>query len=105
MSGAFTDVCAQGIDSLNFQEFPINQVRFIQTWISEQRGQAPDTDDSVSSNPSHGTCTAAKAVSQNLGSAKKATLVVVKMFGLHPWELVVAFDLVAKDIRAKSTLS
>ena len=50
---------------------------------------------------SHSTSTAAKAVGQTYGSAKEATLVVVKLASLQKRELETVFDAIWQDIKTQ----
>ena len=100
-----TELFAQGIDATDHEEFPPEQIEFLQTWASEQAGQAPDTDDTPSydPNPSHSTCTASKAVGQRVGSAKKAKLITVKVDDFFAVELADAFETARLDIVSKGS--
>ena len=75
-----------------------NTTIVIQTPLSKRKGQ-PDKEEKEN-NDSHGTCAASKAVGQNYGTAKGATLVVVKMYSYSLVETGEVFDLVYQDIMA-----
>ena len=81
------------------QEFPPNQVEFLRSKRAIRDGLPEDRDGGLAD--SHSTCVASKAAGQRYGSAKKATLVVVKMTGFVRMEIYSIFDTVWKDIQQK----
>lgn len=79
-------------------EFPHVAPEHILTEFAEVGDKKPEIDD----NPrSHGTCTAGKAVGKEYGAAKKATLVVVRLYDRKSSEVIEALELVAADIRRR----
>ncbi|KAJ9637176.1 hypothetical protein H2199_007462 [Coniosporium tulheliwenetii] len=60
--------------------------------------------DALDDNDSHGSCVASKATGTEHGSAKKATLVVVKMGNLSLVEIVAAWNLALQDIKDKQRM-
>ena len=95
-----------GINAAKSNEFPSGQVEFLPTQESLDAGQDRRTDGSTSkpNQPMaeyHSTATASKAAGQQYGTAKKATLVVVKMKSLSLTETATVFDLVLQDILSK----
>ena len=82
------------------QEFPPDQVEFLQSPRSLQENQPKDKDGGGPGD-SHSTCTASKAVGQTYGTAKGATLVVVKMADNTLAETGSIFDFVWQDIKSK----
>ncbi len=73
-------------------------MEILQSPLSKERGQKEDEE--LENNNSHSTCTASKAVGQLYGTAKGATLVVVKLAGYDIAEASEAFDLIGKDLKA-----
>ncbi|KAI8722565.1 Peptidase-S8 domain-containing protein [Fusarium sp. LHS14.1] len=71
----------------------------------------PRYDDDDDENPSHGTCSAGKALGTQFGASKKAMLVVVKIHGIDADEFTEALGLIIDDLdehperRKKSVVS
>ncbi|EON63353.1 hypothetical protein W97_02580 [Coniosporium apollinis CBS 100218] len=79
-------------------EFPKGRTDFLQTELSRKEKQDPATDES---DDSHGSYVASKATGTEYGSAKKATLVVVKMKDRSLGEIIAAWIFALQDIKDK----
>ncbi|KAJ9656428.1 hypothetical protein H2201_008548 [Coniosporium apollinis] len=87
-----------GIEGSKKTEFPVDRREFLQTPVFRGKHQS-ETEDS--SPTSHSTCVASKATGLRYGSAKLATLVVVKIADLSLAEVTGIWNLVWQDIKNK----